>query len=396
MKAETISKLNLLPDDIRFHLERPHSFPIRGNVTLRGWIVSPEPLKSISIGTDEKLELNLVKRPDVKKAYPAFSCSTGFEAVLTPKVVDDSVLTFRIESERREFTYQMPLHIERAEESILEKKCARLKKVSQLLRCPKCSQCLVPPPLTQETCQSLQCNTCNEPYFYSAKNFDFLTEELKQQVKFQEAENESAHFYDSTSLSIIAKFRDGLILDCGSGTRINQYPNVINFDINDEACTDVRGANERLPFVDESFDAVFSLAVLEHVKDPFRCAKEISRVLKKGGILYCVVPLLAPVHAFPNHFYNMTAQGLGNLFADDLTALDTDVPESGLPISILTWFLQSWAGGLPPKSKAQFLKMRVSDLIKDPRNYTQLPFVRELSQEKNFELAGTTLLIAEK
>jgi ubiquinone/menaquinone biosynthesis C-methylase UbiE len=40
-----------------------------------------------------------------------------------------------------------------------------------------------------------------------------------------------------------------------------------------------------LPFADDSFDIVFSDAVLEHLKDPVRALREFRRVLKNGGIV---------------------------------------------------------------------------------------------------------------
>ena len=40
-----------------------------------------------------------------------------------------------------------------------------------------------------------------------------------------------------------------------------------------------------LEFEDETFDAVLSFAVLEHVKEPLSAVREMVRVLKAGGVL---------------------------------------------------------------------------------------------------------------
>ena len=60
-----------------------------------------------------------------------------------------------------------------------------------------------------------------------------------------------------------------------------------------------QGSVYELPFADSSFDAVFSHALLEHLKEPVRAAKELKRVLKPGGMLGVCTPdwggfLLAP------------------------------------------------------------------------------------------------------
>ena len=54
-----------------------------------------------------------------------------------------------------------------------------------------------------------------------------------------------------------------------------------------------------LPFADNSFDAVFSHALLEHLKDPTKAAIELKRVLKPGAMIGVCTPdwggfLLAP------------------------------------------------------------------------------------------------------
>jgi SAM-dependent methyltransferase len=158
----------------------------------------------------------------------------------------------------------------------------------------------------------------------------------------------------------------------------------------------VRGVAEVLPFKDNSFDAVFSLAVLEHVKDPFACAREIKRVLKPGGDLMCCVPLLQPVHGYPHHYYNMTAQGLKNLFSPGIEVIWHKVSPSVLPIWGLTWMLRSWAEGLDGAAKEEFLNLRISELLRPGDQYLDKRFVKELSEEKNFELASATVLFGHK
>jgi ubiquinone/menaquinone biosynthesis C-methylase UbiE len=57
---------------------------------------------------------------------------------------------------------------------------------------------------------------------------------------------------------------------------------------NEKKCSNVRFkvANiYELPFPDETFDAVFSHAVLEHLNTPLKALDEMNRVLKIGGII---------------------------------------------------------------------------------------------------------------
>jgi SAM-dependent methyltransferase len=234
------------------------------------------------------------------------------------------------------------------------------------------------------------------PFTQSGMNYNFLSDELRKKYKIVNTDNVSSNNYDPIALSIIEQHSNGIILDCGSGKRSVYYENVVNFEIAPYDTTDVLGVGEELPFKDPSFDAVFSLAVLEHVKDPFKCAKEISRVMKPGATLYCVVPFLQPLHGYPHHYYNMSMQGLKNLFEDHLQIEKQEVIASGLPIFTLTWILQSWLQGLEGDTKEEFLKMSVADLVGDPISYLDKNFVTHLSNEKNFELASTTVLMGKK
>lgn len=227
--------------------------------------------------------------------------------------------------------------------------------------------------------------------------YDFLSADLRAQFHITDTDNVSAHAYDAVAQRMIATHSGGFILDCGAGLRPVYHDNVVNFEICSYPTTDVRGVGERLPFKDGVFQAVFSLAVLEHVRDPFACAQEIKRVLGPGGRVYCVVPFLQPVHGYPSHYFNMTAQGLRSLFEDQLEIVWQDVTEGGLPIWTLTWMLRRWAAELPPAAREEFLNLKVSDLVAgDGAQFLDRPFVRKLPDAAKFELASTTSLYARK
>ncbi len=224
----------------------------------------------------------------------------------------------------------------------------------------------------------------------------FLTEDLKKQFHIIQTSNVSSNNYDPEIMKLIDKYKDGIILDCGAGERSSYYSNVVNYEIANYWSTDILGVGEKLPFDDETFDAVISVAVLEHVKDPFLSSKEITRVLKKGGILYSAIPFLQPYHGYPHHYYNMTHQGHKNLYEDAFTDLEVKVSAPLKPIFTLSWFLNSYCNGLPDKVKNSFMDMSVKDLIGLPTSYLAQDFVKELSTEANFELAAGTVLVGKK
>lgn len=234
------------------------------------------------------------------------------------------------------------------------------------------------------------------PFTETPGCFNFLDTALAEKHGVFETENVSQHSYDPHALRIINQFPEGLILDCGAGKRAEYLPNVVNFEIVPYDTTDVVGVAEELPFADASFDGVVCLNVLEHVKNPFQAAKEISRVLKPGAQLYCVVPFLQLRHGFPNHYYNMTAEGLKNLFDPYLKIDSQEVIASGLPIWSLWLLIMHWAAGLPEPTKSEFLNLKLSDLMHHPVAIMNQDFVTKLSADKNFELASTTALFATK
>jgi len=69
-----------------------------------------------------------------------------------------------------------------------------------------------------------------------------------------------------------------------------------------------------LPFEDDTFGYVYSLAVFEHLHSPWVAAEEIYRVLKPGGKVFTLTAFMQHLHGYPNHFFNMTTSGLKRVF----------------------------------------------------------------------------------
>jgi SAM-dependent methyltransferase len=234
------------------------------------------------------------------------------------------------------------------------------------------------------------------PFRVEDGRLNFLTRDLRKETRIAQTENVSANPYDDEMMKLIESNKDGLILDCGAGRRDIYFENVVNYEIVPYDSTDVLGVGEHLPFEGNTFDAVFSIAVLEHVRDPFRCAAEIARVLKHGGQLYCCMPFLQPLHGYPHHYFNATPQGARRLFEDLLRVESVVVSRAMHPLWSLSWILNSWSQGLTEPTRTAFMDMRVRELMAAPEPLLGEAFASELSTDKQFELATGTIVKAVK
>lgn len=233
------------------------------------------------------------------------------------------------------------------------------------------------------------------PMLWRDGKMDFLTTALREEARITDTDSISFNGYDAAVGEMIARHRGGLILDCGAGRRDAYYRDVVNFEVVDYDTTDVLGIGEHLPFIDGTFDAVISVAVLEHVRDPIGCAREISRVLKPGGELFCSIPFLQPLHGYPHHYFNASSQGIRRLFEDELDVKSVTVFPSTHPIHALFMILSSWERGLDAGAARRFRKMTVEDLLQNPYDQLRAPHC-QLSIEKQLELACATVLTAIK
>ncbi|MEK6577867.1 MAG: class I SAM-dependent methyltransferase [Bdellovibrionota bacterium] len=114
-----------------------------------------------------------------------------------------------------------------------------------------------------------------------------------------------------------APYIRGHVLDAGGGLAA-KYKSLILANAEKYTCldasagghVDVTGDILHMPFENVSFDTVLCNQVLEHVPDPERLMREISRVLRSGGHAIITTPFMQPIHADPGDFFRYTPEGI--------------------------------------------------------------------------------------
>ena len=147
------------------------------------------------------------------------------------------------------------------------------------------------------------------------------TEEiLAARVESQVADLAAAqrHWKTGSLIQLLESANGKVLLNFGSGDggdrkwlEAKGYQ-VTTFDVYPGDYTDFVCDGHELPFADESFDIVTSTAVFEHLYNPFQAAKEIYRVLRKGGSMVGSAAFLEPFHA--ESYFHMTHKGLTEVF----------------------------------------------------------------------------------
>lgn len=163
------------------------------------------------------------------------------------------------------------------------------------------------------------------------------------------------------------------ILDIGSGPeRLGE--DFVNVDAFPFPGVDLVADAAKLPFRDDSVPAAVTESMLEHVADPEAVAREMARVLKRGGVLYASAPFIHPYHASPDDFNRWTMSGLKGLFPG------LEIVESGVrsgPWSAFLMFFAYYLGvifSFGSKKAAPFLA-HVFMLVLGPLKYLDFLFM---------------------
>jgi SAM-dependent methyltransferase len=343
---------------------------------IQGWVADPSASTAVRLKANGRpLAPVLFTRPDAEAALPGYAYVKGVAA--TANVLD----ILRPTGADFPRSVEITLGVDDAEEATVSPVAEQLARAvpEQLalqqqarawclerLRCPACRN---PAARLAHVASGIACTGCGSEFPQLGAAIDMLSTELRQAADLTPATLISSNPYEELAEELIRRTTaaGGWVLDCGAGSRPVRRPNVVNVEIENYFSTDVLALGEALPFQDHVFDAALSLAVLEHVRDPFACARELVRVVRPGGEIICSVPFLQPVHGYPDHYYNMTRSGLANLFRGLAEVVDCLTPPNGHPLFAVQWILREYADGLPKPERARFVAMKVDDLIRiDP------------------------------
>lgn len=100
--------------------------------------------------------------------------------------------------------------------------------------------------------------------------------------------------------------------------------------------------NDKVTIESESFDTIICTDVLEHIAEPSRLMKEITRLLKNDGNLLIGVPFYYCLHEEPHDYYRYTKHALIKFCTDNrlkVVSIETygGAPEILVDVTYKTW-----------------------------------------------------------
>lgn len=278
-------------------IDEPRGEIAAWSVPIRGWVAAPGPGLPVRLDANRR-QLNpiFLESPELRAVLSAF----GYAVVVFAKInvldilrpadararrqpvrvtlgIGEDVVSQEVEVAANLWG-ELPAQIAMREQT-------RAWCLSRLL-CPVCRDAEAPMAVGPGL---VTCNGCGTEFLQLGAEIDMLPSALRQAANLTPATLVSSNPYEELAAELIQRTtaRGGWVLDCGAGSRPARLPRVVNVEIESYFSTDVVSVGESLPFRDGVFDAAVSLAVLEHVRDPFACARELARVVKPGGEIIC-------------------------------------------------------------------------------------------------------------
>jgi len=119
-----------------------------------------------------------------------------------------------------------------------------------------------------------------------------------------------------------ASFATGTCVDIGCGlrryepiyrTKVSAYIGLDWPQNLDRARPDVMADAQQVPLTDQCADTVLATELMEHLPDPAIFLREVTRILRPGGVFIFSVPFLEPLHEEPRDYLRFTPYSLGRL-----------------------------------------------------------------------------------
>lgn len=141
---------------------------------------------------------------------------------------------------------------------------------------------------------------------------------------------------------VIARYARGILLDLGCG-KVPLYACYKKY-VADIVCVDwqssfhlnphldyVADLNHEIPVPDDYCDTILATDLIEHIYNPHQLWKNMSRVLKRDGIIIIGTPFLYPLHEEPYDYYRYTEYSLRMLCESNGLAVIELYPYGGTP-----------------------------------------------------------------